>query len=147
MAAAQDVIGAIQDCIGAVSGIKAAPDYPPGDMDTFPFSAAFEGSGVWAWYTSGSSYGSKKGLLTVVVEIHLALISLPTTAQAAAYYSEAIPNAILKGVRSDRLSGTVVSVGSIESSGLIPMAWGSKDVNTLGYRFVVRDINVKNDIT
>lgn len=147
MAAIQDVIGAIQDCIGQVSGIKAAPDYPPDDISIFPFSAAFEGEGNWSWYTSGSTYGSKKGLLSVVVEIHLALISLPITAQQAAYYSEAIPNAILKGVRSDRLADTVISVERIDTSGLIPMAWGSKEVNTLGYHFVVRGINVKNDIT
>lgn len=147
MANAQDVINAIQDCIGAVSGIKAAPDYPPEDMSEFPFVAAFEGSGSWEWYTSDEIYGSKKGLLTVIVEVHLARIDLPNDARKAAFYSDAIPNAILKGVHYNRLASTVSAVGRIESSGLIPMSWGSKEKNTIGYRFVVSGINVKSDIT
>jgi len=147
MAIAQDVINAIQDCIGNVSGIKAAPDYPPEDMSVFPFSAAFEGGGTWEWYTSDETYGSKRALLTVIVEIHLARIDLPNDAMKAAYFSESIPNAILKGVRLNRLGGTVSAVGKIDSSGLIPMSWGSEAKNTIGYRFIVSGINIKSDIT
>lgn len=146
MAIAQDVINAIQDCIGNVSGIKAAPDYPPDDMSVFPFAAAFEGPGSWQWYTSDDTYGSKKGLLSIIVEIHLARIDLPNDARNAAYFSDAIPNAIMKGVRLDRLGGKVVSVGKIDSSGLIPMSWGSAEKNTIGYRFIVNEVNVKSDI-
>jgi len=147
MSNAQDIINAIQDCIGTVSGIKAAPDYPPEDMSVFPFSAAFEGSGTWEWYTSDDTYGSMRGLLSIIVEVHLARIDLPKDAMKAAFYSDAIPNAIMKGVRLNRLNGTVSAIGKIDSSGLIPMSWGSEAKNTIGYRFVVSGINIKSDIT
>jgi hypothetical protein len=147
MALAQDVINEIQKQVGSVSGIKAAPNYPPEDMSAFPFAVAYEGPGSWEWYTSGGTYGSKKGLLTVIVEVHLARIDLPADAEKAAFYSDAIPNVILKGVRSDRLNSTITAMGKIESSGLIAMSWGSEQKNTLGFRFTVTGINIKSDIT
>jgi len=147
MAQIQDAINEIMDLVGALSGIKAAPDYPHEDASVFPFAIAYEGAGSWEFGAAGGSYGEKKALLSIVIELHVARVDLPRDAQKAVFYSDAIPNAIMKGVRNNMLNSKIDTMGSIETSGLIGMSYGSKDINTLGYRCGSRNIQIRSDIT
>lgn len=146
MALIQDAINEIMDLVGALSGMKAAPDYPPEDASVFPFAIAYEGAGSWEFGAAGGNYGEKKALLSVVVEVHVARVDLPRDAQKAVFYSDAVPNAIMKGVRNNLLNNTIDAMGNIETSGLIAMAYGSKEINTLGYRFICKNIKIRSDI-
>jgi len=144
MAAVQTVIGEIMDLMGALSGVKAAPDYPPEDMNSFPFIVAYEGPGMWMWGTAGGTYGEKKALLSIIVELHVARQNLPNDAQRASYYSDAIPNAIMKGIRTDFLNNSIDAIQQIDTTGLIALKWGETD--TLGYRFTIQGIKIRSDI-
>jgi hypothetical protein len=146
MSSAQNVIAEVMQIIGRLSGIKGAPDFPPEDSAKFPFAIAYEGPGTYEWGTAGGDYGEMKAMLSVIVELHVARIDLPKDVQKASYYSDAIPNAIMKGIRTDRLNGTMDANSAISTSGLIGMAFGSRELNTLGFRFTIEDIKIRKDI-
>jgi len=143
----QDVINEVMDAVGALSGMKSAPDYPPEDASAFPFAFAYEGPGVWEFGTAGGDYGAKKALLSIVVELHVARKELASDVRKAVFYSDVVPNAIMKAVRGDFMGGTIDTIENIDTSGLIPMAYGSKEANTIGYRFTVNGIKMRSDIT
>lgn len=146
MSTAQNVINEIMRIIGGLSGIKGAPDFPPEDAANFPFAIAYEGPGSYEWGTAGGNYGEMRAMLSVIVELHVARIDLPKDIQKASFYSDAIPNAIMKGVRSNQLNNKLDAISGISTSGLIGMAFGSRELNTLGFRFTVEDIKVRKDI-
>jgi hypothetical protein len=116
----QDVVMQIQDAMGALPGMKSAPDYPPESIDMFPFTVAYEGAGTWEL-----SAGQKRWIGDVIVELHMARKDLPRDVAKAAYYSDKVPNAILKEFTSDLLGGTTEAITSIKSSGIVFMQYNT----------------------
>jgi len=87
MATLQAVIDQIQDEIGALSGIRAAPHEPPESMSAYPFAVAFVKSGNW---TLGKPAGCMTGLHDIVVELHIARKDLARDYAAAMAYAKSV---------------------------------------------------------
>jgi hypothetical protein len=86
----------------------------------FPFTVAYEGAGTWEL-----SAGQKRWIGDVIVELHMARKDLPRDVAKAAYYSDKVPNAILKEFTSDLLGGTTEAITSINSSGIVFMQYNT----------------------
>lgn len=131
MASLQDAIDAVQDIMGALTGIKAAPDEPLEQFSQFPFAVCYADHGEWDFGPAGD----RKGLHTLVLELHVARKDLPRDIAAAMAYSDIIPNALLK---DPTLAGTVSTIVGPLVYTFGPMGYGNADKpNTLGFRFMI----------
>lgn len=131
MPTVQDVVEAIQDAVGDLPGMRAAPYQPPEQINQFPFAVCVFTHGSWNYGPSGM----KKGLLTFALGIFVARNgALPREYEAAMAYSDSVPNALL----SDPTLGGVVDtiVGDIEVS-FGPREYGSEKPNTLAFVYQI----------
>jgi hypothetical protein len=133
MATIQDAITAIQGVVGGVSGIRAAPDYPPEDLSLYPFAVAFARSGSF----EAAPVGSGKGLHTIVVEVHVGRSDLARDIKAAMPYGDSVPLALL----ADTTVGGVVSTFARVRYEFGPMAYGG--LATIGWRFFVEGVKIQ----
>lgn len=134
----QDAIADIQAKVLTLSGIKEAPNYAPEAMNQFPFSVSYATSGTWA-IPSG---GWKKGLHTIITEIHIARGILPKAIETAMPYCESFPNKIFS---DPKLSNTVDTVNEIRYTfGFLSWA-GEKEVH-IGWKFEI-DLKMQSAIT
>lgn len=143
MATLQQVIDAIQDDLGALTGIREAPDEAPENMNVFPFVVVYPSSGEWR----SDIPGNKIGLHTLTVELHVARKDLPRDIQKAMAYSESIPNTLLKAVAStsgDLFASTISTFDRITYT-FGPLGWAG--VDTLGFRFQVIGVKMQSAIT
>ncbi len=143
MATLDDAIGEIQADIRALDGIRAAPDYAPEQMNAFPFSVVYPGSGE---FTSDVP-GGMKGLHSITIELHVARKDLPRDIAKAMPFVQSIPNALLKAVATqggDRFGGTIDTFGRITYE-FGPLDWGA--TQTIGWRFRMEGVKIKGDIT
>lgn len=137
MATLPDAIARIQVLVRALGGIRGAPNEPPEKLNRFPFAVAFAGRGTWA---GGSPAGEKRGLHTIIVELHVARKDLPRDVAAAMGYTESIPNTILN---DPTLNGNVDAVNEIRYT-FGPLGWGTAE--TLGFQFEI-DVKQRSAIT
>ena len=139
MATLQAVVSAIQAKVGAISGIRAAPEYMPETPGAFPF--------IQAYVTSGE-YERRKGTMvgthSIVVALHVARQDLPRAIEAAMGYAKSIPNAIYDAMMDGNLSSTVSHIGKITYT-FGELHYG--DAQTLGFRFVVEEIRTEDAIS
>ena len=112
-----------------------APDYLEPKAAKFPFWAAFAGPGIWG----SESFRMTKGLLSIIVELHISFTDLPSAVKDAMKYVEAYPKLILA---SGTMGGTVSARGDIDFSGLIGMKYAS--INTIGFRWLIKDIKIQS---
>jgi len=143
MATLQQVIDEIQADIRALSGIRAAPDEAPEQINIFPFVVAFPGPGTW----SSDIPGNKINLASVVVELHVARKDMAKDIQAAMVYENSIPNVLLKAVAStagDRFNNTVSTFDNITYT-FGSLGWGGMD--TFGFRWTINGIKLQSNIT
>jgi hypothetical protein len=124
-----DAIAELQRLIGTLPGIRHAPAEPPESMNQFPFAVAYPGSGTW------SHAGNwKRGLHTIILELHINRADLPGDVRTALRYSESVPDIIMS---NPRLGGTVDHILTTPDTPLtyefLGMTWGS--VETVGYRW------------
>ena len=124
------VVDAVQDAVGAVSGIKGAPDYPTEQASDFPFVTTYPAK-LAAIDGSPEQFSAA---WDVNVEFHLARRNLPSEVQQSLELGEPLLNAIFSALKT----GQVAHKG-IEGE-FTEMVWG--DVQTIGYRFVVRGVRV-----
>ena len=124
------VVDAVQDAVGAVSGIKGAPDYPTEQAPDFPFVTTYPGK-LAAIDGSPEQFSAA---WDVTVEFHLARKDLPTEVKKSLEFSELLLNAIFAALK----------VGQVAHKGIegefTEMVWG--DVQTIGYRFTLRSVKV-----
>lgn len=143
MATLDDFIKALQDDLAAISGVRAAPDYPPENMNVFPFIVVYPGKGVW----SSDVPGNKRWLGSVVVELHIARKDLPRDVKAALVYHESVPNALLKPVATsggDRFASTIATFGTIDEM-FGALNWANTD--TIGWRWTINGIKMQSVIS
>jgi len=133
----QAAIAAVQALILTLPGIKQAPAYAPEQISEFPFSVAYPGSGTWEF----GAGGSMKGLLSIVIEIHVARLNLPDDISNAMVYADIVPKILLQ---NPTLSGTVSTFGTIDHE-FAPLGYGSSE--TIGFRWVIQNIKILSDIT
>jgi len=137
MATLSNAIAQVQSLVRGLAGVRDAPDYPPEKASAFPFAVAYPGTGRWV---GGAPAGEKRGLHTIIVELHVARKDLPRDVEGAMGYVESIPNAILN---APTLSGTVDTVNEIRYT-FGALNYG--DLQTIGYRFEV-DIKQRSAVT
>lgn len=130
----QDVINDIQDSIGAISGIKNAPDYPPENINEYPFVVAYMGTGTIDFDAPPST----KGLHSIIVELHVARKDLPNDISIASPFVDSIPAAIMADVT---LGGTVQLFENITYEFAV-MRWDA--VDTIGFRFTVNGVSQRS---
>ncbi|NIR67730.1 MAG: hypothetical protein GWN76_24425 [candidate division Zixibacteria bacterium] len=135
----KDVIVAIQQEVATVSGIKAAPAYPPDKMAAFPFAVAYPQNGrIDAEFGSGT-----KGLHNIVVEVHLARKMLNVTVESAIDYVDSIPDEMWGSIFDNTFLSTFSTFQSI-SYEFTGMSWGG--VETLGVRFMIEGVKVHKNL-
>lgn len=121
-------VQAIQDVAITVTGIKQAPDYPPEQINEFPFALCYPGSGSFG----DGPAGSRLGLHTIILEIHTARGQLPYAVAAVIGYGDAVTAALL----SDRtLARAVDCINGPITYTFGPLGWGGQD--TIGWRFSI----------
>ena len=133
----QSAISAVQAIVGAISGIRKAPDYPPEQLNVFPFAVAYSGGGNWTFGPAGD----KRGLHNIVVEIHIQRKDLPRDVSTAMGYSDSIPNNLMK---SPTLSGTCDTFAGISYT-FGALNYG--ETQTLGFRFTITGVKIQSVIT
>ena len=139
--ALQSCIEAIADIVGVLSGVKQAPDYPPEKASAFPFVAVMPWSGELEFGAVSDTGGIKRGLHDIAVEVHINRKMLPLDVQKAMLYSDSVPNALMA---NKTLSGTCSCFERITYE-MGDMGWGN--IQTLGFRFIIRNIKIESNIT
>ncbi len=146
MSTINDVIREVQKVVSTIPGMTRAPLFPPEKISMYPCSVAFEGAGTWQPDTAGGTYGSKRGRVTVIVQVYIARNDLEKSAKQASFFSDQVPNAIYRSFYSDQFNNTVDGIGEILTSGLIAMSYAvpNEEKNMLGYEFHVKDIQIRS---
>lgn len=130
------IVQAIQDMVGAVTGIRAAPDYPPENLNgIFPVSIVYPPRGN---IKGGPGYLGMTALHQVVIEIHFPRTELSKAVQASISYIDSIPNALFL---DETLNGAASHFEDIDYE-FGPMNWGEPPnmIQTFGPRFTVNGI-------
>jgi hypothetical protein len=131
------IIQAVMDIVGAVSGIREAPDYPPEQLNDFPFAVAFPGEGTHQFGVAGE----RKMLANVVLEVHVSRIDLPSAVENSIGFGDTVPNALMNNVTLNGTADTFESI--LQTFGVLN--WG--DTQTLGWRFILTNIKARYNIT
>lgn len=122
--------------ISGITGIKTAPTEPPKQVDAFPFAVALPGEGR----AHPGPAGSFTVLTNIDVELHVALIDLPTDYDLIVPLFEPIINS-MHSVMDDNETAR----GDVTWTPLIEMRWGN--IVTIGWRFTLRDVNMQHVVT
>ena len=135
------IIQAIMDKVGAVTGIKEAPDYPPEQLNSFPFAVAFPSEGSHQF----SVPGERLFLGNVILEIHVSRADLPNAVMESIGFGDTIPAALMNFTTSGALplAGTCDTFESITQT-FGELNWG--DTQTLGYRFTITNIKARTNL-
>lgn len=131
------VIQAIQDTVITVTGIREAPDYPPEQVSDFPFAVAFPAEGDHNF----GVVGERMFLGDIVLEIHVSRVDLPTAVENSIGFGDTIPDALMA---DPTLNGTCDTFEKIHQS-FGALNWG--EIQTIGYRFTIRNIKIRTNIT
>lgn len=130
------IVQAVMDIVGAVPGIREAPDYPPEQLNDFPFAVAFPGEGTHQYGVAGE----RRFIGNVILEVHVSRIDLPAAVENSIGFGDTVPNALMNNVT---LNGKVDTFESImQTFGVLN--WG--DAQTLGWRFTLTNIKARYDI-
>ncbi len=125
----QSAIEDLQSTIGAITGVKAAPDNPP-DVPSgqWPFSIAFPRTGEF----QGGGNAQVVGLHTIVVQLHYHRQDLSRSYETIIPYLETVIEAILADVT---LGGTVTTIRDSITYTFGAMTYAG--IDTIGWQFEV----------
>lgn len=136
MATVLSAVKGLAAIVRAVSGVRAAPDYPPDQMSEYPFAVTMARAGRFDFGVAGES----KGLHDLVVQLHIARKDLPVDVQAAMGYSDSVPLAIM---------GDVTLGGNVSTFQRISYEFGEMEyagVQTVGFRWVIEGCKLRSNI-
>ena len=129
------------DLVAALTTVRAAPEDPPEQVNVFPFMTVHAGTGAW----EEGPAGTKKGLHSVVVELHVARTAgLARAVSEALGFAESVPNTIFKGRNADRFNGTIDTFDRITYT-FGPLSWAG--VDTFGWVFRIEGVKQQSAIT
>lgn len=134
----QSIAGAIariQTLVGAISGIKAAPTAPPGQMAQYPYAMIYQGAGTWTTEASGT----KRFEGNLVLELHVPFADLSRASDTLAGYVESVVNAL---AGDPTLNSTVATIQwPIAFDGLVARNYAGTDTLAYVWRIPVRMVN------
>jgi hypothetical protein len=139
------IIQAVMDLVGAVGGIKEAPDYPPEQLNSFPFAVAFPSEGTHKIAVPGE----RMFLGNIILELHVSRVDLPNAVMESIGFGDTIPAALFAYSTSNTsplnlpLKGTCDTFESIAQT-FGELNWG--DTQTLGYRFTITNIKARTNV-
>jgi len=136
----QQIVSKVQSYIGAISGMRSAPASPPDQPKMYPFSLVYPGEGEW----SMEPISWKKGLHSIVIEIHVQRRDLPRDFESVVGFCESIPNALFRELVADKWDGTVDTIGTI-SYVFGVLGYGGMD--TIGFKFTVNGVKAQSALT
>lgn len=116
MATLEGAIAAIQDIVGAISGVVEAPDYPPESVNQFPIALCYP----LRFDAQGAGGGLVKGLHTVRIDLLCARQLLPKDIAKAAPYGRLIYRALWN---NPNLSNAVDTINAVRGE-FGPIYWG-----------------------
>lgn len=131
----QGAVERIQKLANGLSGMKAAPDYPPEKMAAFPYAVSYVGS----FDATSQSANWEIVLATIITEIHVQRKDLPKDAQVAVPYGDSFRQAVLDDPTLDDKVTTVRTVRGTFG----PLDWG--EMQTLGW-LMETDVKLTNTI-
>lgn len=131
----ESVVTQLQSVVADVSGIRAAPVYPPEAMNVYPFAVCYARSGS---YQIGPPE-VMTGLHTIVIEVHVARRDLARDVQNLIEYVDAVPAAIFAALADGQLTALSTIANIRYEFG--PMGWAG--VDTLGYRFYLEGVKTQ----
>lgn len=137
-----EIIQAIMDIVGNVTGIKEAPDYPPEQLGDFPFAVAFPAEGVHQFGVPGE----RLYLGNVILEIHVSRADLPSAVANSIGFGDTVPNALMNFTQA----GTLPLNGKADTFENILQTFGELnwgDTQTLGYRFTITNIKARTNLS
>jgi hypothetical protein len=153
MATIQTVVDQVQSYLRAAyvapvgNGLlRAAPDNPQDAMLVFPCAITYPAAGQYNW----DSYRVKRGLHTLVVEVHWAKRDLTKENEMMSPFIEHIPNLLMtKMIDDNKWNGTIDNFGAEGQSAITYQTgnlgiWG--DVAHFGIRFMIHDIKIRSSI-
>ena len=112
-------IAALQDLTGALTGVREAPDYPPGAIGVTPVFIAVPGSGEY----TGLNQTLAKNRHVIALQLWVSRNDLARDVKELAPYIDTVSNMLLKNVTLTNTVETIVmpitySVGPRESGGI-----------------------------
>lgn len=138
----QNVCVQVANYLSALTGVRAAPSYAPDKLDPFPFAVVYPGAGVWEF---GATPGEKKGLCTIIVEMHVARKDLPKDLEKAMSFGDSVPNLLMsKMVNDNKWNGKIDTFQDITYT-FGALGWNG--MPTIGYRWTVNGIKLRSNIT
>lgn len=137
------VIAAIQDATGAVTGIRAAPDYAPDSVGVFPSVFAVPADGNWDNLTPENMIG----LHNIRVYILVApFVDMPKVMEAAIPYGELVAAKLLKDTT---IGGTADTFGSLDYV-FGEILWGSdaqgRAQSLCGWTITINDVKIRTTL-
>lgn len=125
------VVQAIQDVVGALAGIREAPDYPPEQINAPLQAVCYAANGTFreASLAAPGCYEVKPQ--TYVLLLYLPLKDLPRDMERLLPYVDSIPVALLA---TKTLSGAVTAINDIRYT-FVSGEWGG--ILMRGYRFEI----------
>lgn len=141
MARLDEAIDQVQTYIRAISGIRAATNVPPDQINIFPFVVCFPFQGVYEI----SPALVKKGLHTIIIDIHMARRDLARDVEAVDEYIETIVNTLMSKLINDNRWNNKISTFDRIRYEFKEFKYGGQP--TIGYRIFVEGVKQENAVT
>jgi hypothetical protein len=132
-----DACKEIQTIVLAVSGIQAAPDYPPDKISQYPVSVCFAGSGI----VTKEGAGVIRGLHQITLELHYQAKNRARAVEVLNPLARLIYRALFNDSNFS-LNSTVDTINEI-SYEFGPLGYDS--VDTIGYTFSI-DVKIRETL-
>lgn len=135
-------IKALQAVVGAIEGIRAAPEYAPDRLPPGIFSVALPESGSYIV----SPAGVLRGLHNIQLYVICPRVDLPKTLQAIIPLGDTVANELQN---DPTIGGAVQVIGAIDYSFSTSINLGSADTPAWysGWVFSVRDVKIQEPLT
>ena len=131
MATRQDVVGAIQDIVFNLAGIRDAPDYPPEQINMPPTAVTYAASGTFKEASLAAPGCYEVTPQVYVLLLYLPMKDLPRDVETLAPFVDSIPVALLN---NQTLNGTVSAINEVRYQ-FVNAEWGG--IPMRGYRFEI----------
>lgn len=129
-------IARVREIVGALTGIRAAPDGVPDSAGAYPFFVAWNGGGR----VTSQDDSWQKGLWVITCQLHFERGDLYHTEEYASTFPELITDALL-AKQHYNLDENCETFGDISVSNFKPLVWGVTP--TVGYEITIKGVKIQ----